>query len=230
MWIKTEKIDWNEWRKELSVCPLFENMSAEQIMLFLNAVKPRIEYFGKDSRIFYMGQNITAFGIFLNSDPKTEPEKCTEKWRSPNYYHPGWLFAELPAFSEDNRIPFDVFAPCACFILFIDVQAFFCRNMEQDIFCRIQENMIRLLARKSRVLKRCRIFYERKNLTEGLYGMLKKDSVINRNRCFEKSFSLEELAEVIQCEKEELILAWKILENLELIEEQPSGKVLLKEK
>lgn len=228
--MKHEKIDWVKWMEELQVCPLFDGMTQKEILSFLDEVKPRLTYFKKGQQMFKAGQQVTAFGIFLNAEPGIEPKKCIEKWRSPNYFRPGWVFAELPAFSDIDRMPRDVFSEENCFVMFIEAEAFTGYSGSFRIYRTLQRNMLGILARKCRVLKRSRAFFELKEMSEGLYDCLLRDKKTKGQDTFFESLSIEELAQILMCSEQELKQAYDELEKKQLIVRTSSGAVRLKEK
>lgn len=225
--MKNEKSYWIRWMNELRVCPLFEGMDQEGILSFLDEVSPRLTYFKKNQQMFKAGRPITAFGIFLNSEPKIEPKKCIEKWRSPNYFRPGWVFAELPAFSDENRMPRNVFSETDCFVIFIEAEAFTGYNGNINIYKILQRNMIGILARKSRVLKRSRAFFEFKEMSQGLLEFLVMEKITKRQDTFHESFSIEELAQVLMCSEKQIENAYDDLERQNLIIRTSTGEIQL---
>lgn len=228
--MKNEENCWEKWIEELKVCPLFEDMEPEEILSFLEEVKPRITYFKKGQQMFKAGRPITEFGIFLNTEPRIEPKKCMEKWRSPNYFRPGWLFAELPTFSDIDRMPRDVFSEADCFVMFIEGQAFTGYSGSFRIYRILQRNMQGILARKCRVQKRSRAFFERKEISDGLYDCLLMDKKASGQDTFYESFSVEELAQLLMCSQRELKQAYDELAKKQLIVRTSTGEVQVNEK
>lgn len=221
--------DYNHWLPELMACPLFEDTTGEDILLFLKTTSPTISFYSKEQMIFSAGQEITAFGVFLNTIPKMNIQICRDRWQSPRYYCPGWLFAELPAFSEDNKIPFDVYARNDCYILFITPAQLFARDVEARIVLRIQQNLIRLLARKAKLLKRCRIFYEQIDITDGLYRFLKRECQIQKSRIISMPVETDELAEILLIEEADVTEALQELEDKGLLARNPDGTLILED-
>lgn len=221
--------EYDNWLPELMACPLFEDTKEEDILLFLETISPVINYYSEGQIIFSAGQEIATFGVFLNTVPRMIIRTCRDRWQSPRYYCPGWLFAELPAFSEDNKIPFDVYARNDCYILFITPAQLFEADVEDRIAIRIQQNLIRLLARKARLLKRCRVFYEQVEIAEGLYRFFKRECQIQKSQIISMPVETDELAEILMIEEADVTEALQKLVDRGVLSRNSDGTLMLED-
>lgn len=200
------------WMGELLVCPLFDGMNPAEILEALNVMQPEIKAYKEGGQIFYLGESITGFGVFLNSNPKQQPQKLSDRWRVPKPFTPGWVFSELPTFSG-SPIPFPVHAKADCHIMFIDRDRFIGTCIKGGVMQKVLENKLGMFARKCQVLKRIRPFYKRRDTADGLYTYLTKQQRIAKDQSFAPSLSSDELAEALGCEEIKILDAYIELEQ-----------------
>jgi hypothetical protein len=217
---------YEKWLPEIEVCPIFDNLSRDEILAVLNELKPEVAHFQKDEAFLIKDQPKRGFGVFLNTVPPQGPRRRNEQWRYPGPFTPGWIFAELPGFSDAPVNFFTSPAPEECYILFIDADRFvgYCRENDPKHQLVIR-NQYGVFARKCIALKRARRFFVLGDLNENLAIFLcdqKKETASDR---FVPDRDPEELAEMMMIEEDRVQAAYRDLEDKGLIKREEGGFV-----
>jgi hypothetical protein len=223
-------MDYEKWLPELKACPIFDDLSDEEIVRSLEELAPKIVHFAKGDYVLKKGEEILGFGVFLNSVPPQETVRRKQKWRYPAVRTPGWIFAELPGFSDKHSAAFDFIAPVECYIMFIDADRFvgYCKenNRAHQLLVR---NQFGVYARKCIALKRARRFFALGDITENVALALWDQ--MNAGSCvFIPDRDKEELAEMMMIDEARIAAAYEKLAGQGIIAENADGEIRVLDK
>jgi hypothetical protein len=220
-------MDYEQWLGELKACPIFDDLSDDEILRSLEELAPRVTLFKQGEPVFKKDEPIPGFGVFLNSVPPQAPARRKEKWRYPGPWTPGWIFAELPGFF-DKRAAFSVDAPCECHIMFIDADRFvsYCKDNSRAHQLLIR-NQFGVYARKCIALKRARRFFRLCDVTENVALFLWDQTNARGAAVFTPERDDEELAEMMMIGEAQIAEAYQNLCGANIISRDAEGKVAI---
>jgi hypothetical protein len=215
-----ESMDYERWLPELFVCPIFDGLTGEEIVSVLTDIAPEIIHYQKGDIILARGEPLRGFGVFLNTNPPQKPVRRKEKWRYPGVAKPGWIFAELPAFSDKPISVHHFPAPAECYVMFINADRFvFCQGENQKIHQQIIRNQFGVFARKCIALKRARQFFALGDIAENLAAFLRDEA--QGAAPFLPRRDAEELAEMMMVDEAEIEAAYeKLIRQGRIIREE----------
>jgi hypothetical protein len=221
-----ERMDYKKWLPELKACPIFDDLHDSEIVSSLEELAPEIVHFQKDDAILTKNEAMRGFGVFLNSVPPQQPVRRKEKWRYPGVCTPGWIFAELPGFSDKHVAAFTFKAPVECHIMFIDADRFvgYCTENTRAHQLLIR-NQFGVYARKCIALKRARRFFALGDVIENVALFLWDQMNATGAPQFLPERDAEELAEMMMIDEEKILAAYKELADKGIIAQADDGAV-----
>jgi hypothetical protein len=224
-------MDYARWLPELKACPIFDDLTDDEIVSTLQALAPETVHFQIGEAIHTKGEAMRGFGVFLNSVPKQTPVRRTEKWRYPGVHTPGWIFAELPGFSDNHIAVFTSVAPIECDIMFIDADRFvgYCEDNSRAHRLVIR-NQFGVYARKCIALKRARRFFVLGDVTENVALFLWDHMTASGAAQFLPERDGEELAEMMMVDEEKILAAYQELERKGIITKAADSTVTIVDK
>lgn len=136
-------------------CMLFEKMTAEELSMLLNCLKPRIRKFRKNDIANVEGELLEGIGIMLSGHTAVVKESAAGNRIILTLLNPGDLFGEMAAFSDSGKWPATVVAQTACSIMYLPPDKILgqCEKACQGHRTLIM-NMLGILSRKALNLNR----------------------------------------------------------------------------
>jgi hypothetical protein len=220
--------NYEKWLPELQACPIFDDLTGDEIVHALNELAPVIGHYQKGEEAMKAGEKQKGFCVFLNTVPPKTPVRRKEKWRYPGLCTPGWIFAELPGFSDSDIIMRTFRVPAECYIMFIDADRFvgYCEKNDR-VHRLLIRNQFGVFARKCIALKRAHRFFNLGDVTENVALFLCDEMKENKSAQFIPHRDNEELAEMMLIEKDAIDAAYDTLTAQKYIAIQNDGKVVI---
>ncbi|HYH02111.1 MAG TPA: Crp/Fnr family transcriptional regulator [Bacillota bacterium] len=144
-----------KWQEQLSGCRLFQTMLANELVLMLDCLKPKLSGFSKNDLITIAGEQFGGIGIVLSGSVVVTKENLAGNRVIMDILGPGELFGEMVAFSKHNVWPATIVAQNSCEVLFIPPEKIVggCGNL-----CvahrQLTVNMLRIVSDKAWALHR----------------------------------------------------------------------------
>ena len=212
----------------LKKCPLFENISEENIIALLSCLGAKVETFGKKYTIFAEGSRTKYFGIILTGSAHVVQIDYYGNRRILAEIMPSEIFAESFACAELNSIPVSVISSESCEVLLIDSHRILqsCSNVcgfhQQIIF-----NLMKDIAMKNIMFYQKTEITSKRTTREKLLTYLMFQAKKSGSRIFEIPFNRQELADYLEVDRSGLSAEISKLRNEGILESQKSTFKLL---
>lgn len=136
-------------------CMLFEKMTAEELSMLLDCLKPVIRKLGKNDIVNVAGELFEGIGVVLTGQVVVVKESAAGNRIILAMLKPGDLFGEMAAFSGSGKWPATVVAQTSCSVMYISPQKILgqcekaCSGHRQLVM-----NMLGILSKKALSLSR----------------------------------------------------------------------------
>ena len=171
--------------KFLVSSPIFHDISASELEVMLDCLKPRIQHYKKNSYIAVEGETFTGLGILLSGEASVAKENASGSRIIMTMIAPGDLFGEMIAFSAKEYWPASVFAQTTCSVMFLSPEKIIggcsneCANYKQLI-----KNMLGILSAKALFLNQRVEYLAIKGMREKISTYLLEQYKINNKNTF----------------------------------------------
>ncbi len=184
--------------KFLVSSPIFHDISASELEIMLDCLKPRIQHYKKNSYIAVEGETYTGLGILLSGEASVAKENASGSRIIMTMIGPGDLFGEMIAFSTKEHWPASVFAQTTCSVMFLSPEKIIggcsneCANYKQLI-----KNMLAILSAKALFLNQRVEYLAIKGMRGKISTYLLEQYKINNKNTFILPLKRNELADFL---------------------------------
>jgi CRP-like cAMP-binding protein len=178
--------------------PLFQGISASNLEIMLDCLKPKIYHYDKNCYISVEGESYTGVGILLAGEASIIKESASGSRIIMTVISAGDLFGEMIAFSMKQHWPASVFAQTACSVMILSPEKIIgdctnaCANYKQLI-----KNMLVILSTKALILNQRVEYLSIKSMREKISVYLLEQYKINRKSTFNLPLKRNELADFL---------------------------------
>lgn len=144
-----------KWMDQLLKSVLFRGITADELLMMLDCLKPRLSGYRKNDLITVTGEYCDGVGIVLSGSAMVTKENLAGNRVIITVLEPGELFGEMVAFSSQKFWPATVVAQTTCEVMFLPPGKIVtgCSNLCAS-HRQLTVNMLRLLSEKALALHR----------------------------------------------------------------------------
>ncbi len=178
--------------------PLFRGINREELAAFLVCLGPKIEEYDRSEIIAMEGSPLAGVGCILSGEAVVVKENAAGDRIIMTVVHPGSLFGEMAAWSENPMWPATVIAqePSAAIFLPVEKIAGQC-SKSCHWHMQIVENMLRILAEKALALNKKVEYLAMKSMRGKLAAYFLEQARHSGSTTFTMPMSRNELADFL---------------------------------
>ena len=191
--------------KILEKCPLFAEMTPENILRMLDCLKARVIIVAKNQVIFAEGDEAVNMGVVLTGSVRIIKEDYYGNRSIVAEVKPAELFAETVAAAGAKRMPVSAIASEAGEIMLVDCQRILyqCGNA-CDFHNRLVGNLLQVLAEKNMILNQKLEIISKRTTREKLMTYLLSEAKRKNSADIEISYNRLELADFLGVDRSAL--------------------------
>lgn len=189
----------------LKKCPLFKNLSDDEIVRAIDLVDAKIKFYEKDSVILNVKDYTEEIGIVLSGEVNIERLSFDGNKSIVSKIGESKIFAEAFVLAKYEQIPISVVCAKECEILFINYNTFQnLSKLDYEIYKAISSNLLNNMANKLIFLNRKVEILEKKTTREKILAYLEPFFKKYGKKTFEIPFNREELANYLSVNRSAL--------------------------
>jgi CRP-like cAMP-binding protein len=182
----------------LKTCPLFRDISPQEILSMLKCLSARMLGYQKNEYVLQAGDAVTWVGIVLSGGVHVVQEDFWGNRTILTRSGPGEVFAEAFSCAEIDRLPVSVVASEKVEVLQIDYQRIITTCSPVCVFhAKLIENMLRIIAQNNILLTQKAEHLAQRNTRSKLLSYLAAQAKQHKNNAFEIPFDRQELADYL---------------------------------
>ncbi|MDD4146083.1 MAG: Crp/Fnr family transcriptional regulator [Clostridia bacterium] len=195
-----------QWLKTLEKCPLFQEITAEELSCVLDCLQPKIKnYKGRDICITLEGEKFSGVGVVLSGEVAVTKENVEGNRVMMTKLGAGGLFGEIAAFSGKRVWPATVVTLGACHVMFVPINkivdscAKHCPSHRQLIL-----NMLKIVSNRTLMLNRKLEYLAIKSMRGKISTFLLEQYKKAGQKKFKLSLTRQELADFLNVSRPSL--------------------------
>lgn len=191
-----------KFMKIMEVCPLFQNIQAEELSAMLACLGVRYLFYNKGQVIFSEGDAAKQIGIVLSGSVQISRDDYYGNRTIMAQLESGDLFGESFAFAGVKTLPVNVTATLPCDVMLIDSSRIIspCSNA-CSFHSKLIFNLLQILARKNLGFHQKIEITSKRSTREKLMAYLLAQAKVHQSNSFEIPFDRQTLADYLEVDR-----------------------------